>query len=161
MKEIALNHGRTALVDDEDFAWLSKCKWYAWEKPNRNTAYALRAEGKKPNRHTISMHREIMNVLPGIYIDHIDGNGLNNQKKNLRLCASSENQMNSKLRRNSKSGLKGVSFKKEQGKWVAQIQAHKKRKHIGYFNTKEEAAKAYDETARELFGEFANTNGSD
>jgi hypothetical protein len=154
MKEIQLTQGMIALVDDEDFECLNKFKWVVYNKSNRNTCYAMRRHGTT----SVLLHREILNILPGIDVDHKDGNGLNNQKSNLRICTTTQNQMNAMLRKDSTSGFKGVSWKKDRNKWAAQIQINKKRKCLGYFPTKEEAAVKYNQVASELYGEFARLN---
>ncbi len=146
MKEIQLTQNKTALVDDEDFEMLSKFKWYAYFG---NSWYA------KTNIKCQSVHMHQLLLPNVIMIDHIDRNGLNNQRENLRVCTHTQNQSNSGPR---KGKYKGVSYKKEQNRFVAQIQKHGKKVHIGYFNIETEAALAYDEAARVLFGEFAYLN---
>ena len=159
MKEIKLgqfgkNKGvYVALVDDEDFERLNSFSWYA--QKGGNTFYAqrcIKVNGKKVN---IRMHREILN---GSIIDHIDRNGLNNQKSNLRVCTTSENAMNMRKHKKSKSNYKGVCFHKLEKKWVAQIKINRKGFYLGYFMSEVDAARAYNSKAVELFGEFANLN---
>lgn len=115
------------------------------------------------------MHRYILdlgcdNTYTDPVIDHIDGNGLNNTKSNLRLCNRSQNAMNKKLKSNSKTGWRGVTRPKTKNyklkkPWKAYIRPKGQSFiTIGYYKTAEEAAKAYDEKAKELFGEFAKLN---
>jgi hypothetical protein len=101
------------------------------------------------------MHWEMMN---GKYIDHLDGNGLNNQRSNLRFATKSENGMNRQKQENTTSIYKGVSWHKHNRKWVAYITINGKRSHLGYFISEVDAAKVYNQKAIELFCEFANLN---
>lgn len=146
-KEILLSGGQVALVDDEDYDQLSQYTWKASRKGN--TVYAERSRKL--------MHREIMNALPNMEVDHIDGNGLNNTRSNLRLCSHAENLRNQKMAKSNKTGFKGVMPYYKNG-FRAMIYFEGKSIHIGVYGTAEEAAKAYDRKAIELFGEFARTN---
>jgi hypothetical protein len=149
MKEIKLTQGKVALVDDEDFEYLNQWKWHA-HKDRLNYWYAIRTvSGKR-----IPMHRQIMNTPKDRQVDHIDHNGLNNQRSNLRNCTRSQNQMNRKAF--GKSKYIGVNFKSN--KIVAQIHVHGKKYHLGYFNTEEAAAIARDIASKKYYGEFANLN---
>jgi hypothetical protein len=103
------------------------------------------------------MHRELLNTSAGEIVDHVDGNGLNNTKSNIRLCTSSQNKMNHHARK-SKSGYKGVAWQASGNKWQAQIQTHSTCSYLGVFFCLIKAAKAYDKAATERFGEFANLN---
>lgn len=163
MKKIKLTQGKYALIDEEDFDLISQYKWYA--KKIGNTFYAARAitvQGQNKHKNikrkqkTIIMHREIMKnkLKQNQEIDHINGNGLDNRKCNLRLCNRSENMMNQRIKKGT-SQYKGVRWDK---KWRAQITYNKKQKHLGFFNNEIDAAKAYDKKAKELFGEFAKLN---
>ena len=89
-------------------------------------------------------------------IDHIDGNRANNAIENLRPATNSQNQQNRAKQKTNTSGYKGVHWRKDAGKWQAQIAINGKRKHLGYFDTAEQAHEAYCKTAIELHGEFAN-----
>lgn len=150
MKEIELNHGKVAQVDDEDYERLNKHKWYAHEQCY--TYYALRTR----NKTNICMHREILSVPLGMEMDHRDMNGLNNQKYNLRICTKSQNQANIKPRRGSSSKFKGVS--KTRRKWKAEIQIRGQRIYLGRFEIERDAALAYNDAAIRYFGEFARPN---
>jgi hypothetical protein len=156
MKEIKLTQNKVALVDDEDFERLKGFHWYT--RKTGNLFYAVYKIKKSQKSTTFYMHRIILQVLTGVPVDHVDGNGLNNQKVNLRLCTHQENMQNRKTQKNNKSGLKGVSWHKNEEKWRAVIKAEGKYKHLGYFPTKELAALAYNEAAVKYFGEFARTN---
>ena len=146
MKQIPLGKsGKFALVDDADFDWLSQLKW-------RDSCNGYASSGVK----SIKMHRLIMQTPKGMHTDHIDGNGLNNQRSNLRICTQSQNGMNRGAQINSTSGNKGV-FKRGK-RWKSQIKVGKKIKYLGYFASKTEAAIAYNKAALEHFGEFARLN---
>lgn len=140
MKEIILTQGKVALVDDDDFERIRHFHWYARKTRNKfYAAYKVKKQGKST---TFYMHREIMNYPEGMHIDHIDGNGLNNQRSNLRICTCQENQRNRHgAQSNSKSGVKGVSWHKTSGKWRAVIKVNGKHKQIGEYKTISEASK--------------------
>jgi len=155
MKEIPLTRGLVAQVDDDDYEYLNQWKWYALK--SRSTYYAKRHYMIGVQKQaTISMHRLIMNTPNDMQVDHIDHNGLNNQKSNLRNCTPSQNHMNKKPQGESK--YLGVSFHKVVGKFVSLINVNKKRLCLGYYESEEDAARAYDKAAIEYFGEFANLN---
>lgn len=161
MAEINLTQGKTALIDDEDFESLSKFKWHAYK--NRNKWYAKRAlpkNGKHDKQHGVKMHRVILNVSDSkTQVDHINGNGLDNRKENLRPATIAQNTQNRDRTVKNKSGYKGV---RQRGKkWTATIAWNGKQYYIGTFKTKEEAAKAYDTAALKIFGEFARLNFPD
>lgn len=158
MKEIKLTQGQVALVDDEDFEYLNQFKWYA-QKDN-NTFYAgTNTSGKGDlKRKVIWMHRVLLNVTDSkILVDHIDHNGLNNQKSNIRVATYAQNSRNKRPCKNTSSKYKGVTYRRL-NKWEASIRLFKKYKYIGIFSTEIEAAKAYDEMAKLHYGEFACLN---
>jgi hypothetical protein len=155
MKEIQLTRNKVALVDNEDFEWLSTLNWFA--KPHHGNWYAIGNIGRDDKtRYTCSMHRFILKPPKYIAIDHIDTNGLNNQRSNLRICTNSQNAMNRKISRVNTTGFKGVYS--ENNKWRAQIKMNQKIFFIGMFSDKIAAAHAYDQKAIELFGEFSRLN---
>jgi hypothetical protein len=155
--EISLTRGMVVIVDNADFDWLNQFKWYAHEA--RNTFYAarkeLRADGKE---HMLKMHRLIMDAQPKMIVDHRDGNGLNNQRLNLRVASDQQNKCNRPAQSNNTSGFKGVSWSKASGKWLAQIASNGEHKYLGLYLTPLDAAYAYNEAAKELHGEFARLN---
>lgn len=157
MKEIPLTQGQVALVDDCDYALVSCFKWCAWKSKHHKTFYAvtnvLLANGK---RSTMFMHRFLLNAPPHLESDHIDGNGLNNQRGNLRFCTSAQNNFNMRTQRKRSSPYKGVS--PNGVGWLARIGCGGKRFCLGTYKTPEEAAHAYDKAARELYGDFALPN---
>lgn len=161
VKRIELTQGEYALVDNKDFAELNRHKWFLVRASNRK--YAARKHGYKEggDGKIISMHREIMGFPEGMDIDHIDGNGLNNQRSNMRVCTRAENVRNRK--KMTVNNEKYIGIKRlESDKWRAIIGHTKNGKstvtHLGMFNTPEAAAIAYDRAARVVFGEFANLN---
>jgi hypothetical protein len=160
MKEIILSQGQKALVDDEDFDFLSQFKWQATKSPKSNTYYASRREIKG----IILMHNAILQRQGFTFsktqiCDHKNLNGLDNRKENLRISTYSQNCANvPKKKKNPTSKYKGVFFEISGRKWRAKIKKDYKQINIGSFLTEEEAALAYNEKAKELFGEFAYLN---
>lgn len=150
-KIIPLTKGKVAIVDDEDFEWLSKFKWCF------DCGYAARRTTKKEGMKLVYMHRYMSNVPNDMEIDHINGDKLDNRRENLRICTHSENVLNQPIHKNSKTGKKGVF--KHQGKFVAAIRINNKKIYIGIYSTVDEASKAYDEAAKKYHGEFARLNG--
>lgn len=155
-KSIPLTQGKFALVDDEDFEKLNKHKWTFQAR-----GYAYRRNPDKEKSLVLWMHRVIMNPECGMEVDHINGNKLDNRKENLRLATRSQNGHNMPLHKRNTSGFKGVTFWKRDNNWKSQITVDGKNLHIGYFEDPKDAAKAYDKSAREHFGEFARLNFPD
>jgi len=158
MKEIKLTQGKAALVDDDMFDYLNQWKWRYLKGKHERTGYAVRNEGNRHNRKMIRMHVVIMKPPPGMEIDHVDLNGCNNQRYNLRICTHSQNQMNINKRRDNTSGYKGVTWNKWHHSWYAFIRINGRRISLGYFYDPKDAARAYDCKAIELFGESARIN---
>jgi len=157
MKKIKLTKNKFALVDDEDFEYLDRWKWRFTSKgyAARSQRIGPRVEGKQK---TIYMHRIVNQTPIGHETDHHNGNRLDNQKSNLRPCTRSQNRMNSDKRASCTSKYKGVSWKKQDSIWVAQVKVNGLRKHIGYFCSERLAAQAYDSAAIKYYGEFARLN---
>jgi hypothetical protein len=162
MKEIPLTRGKVALVDDEDYEHLSALTWHAYR--NQGGGWYARSSTlyRKNGGKSIWMHRMILDCPAGKNPDHKDGNGLNNQRSNLREATQAQNMYNMGVRANSKSGFKGVSRYSGKGgytgEWKAVIKHHRKTIYIGKFRDPIDAALAYDTKAAELFGEFARLN---
>lgn len=154
MKKIPLrkliNGKRTAflyaLVDDADFDVVAGHHWHV-----SSTGYAAATIGGK--RHY--MHRMIMNPPNAFMVDHIDGDKLNNQRANLRICTNGENMRNKLEMSGNKSGHRGVCRKKNHRRWTATIKLNKRNIHLGYFDTAEEAIGARLKAETEHFGAFA------
>jgi hypothetical protein len=154
MKEIKLTHNKIALVDDKDFDYLNKFHWKAFLNRGTTTFYAYsKIKGKR-----IFLHRFLLNPPENILIDHIDGNGLNNQKNNLRFCSASQNRMNVNKISNFKNKPTSSKFKGVVIVNKKYIRCKIGAKYLGYFKTEIDAAKAYDREAKKLYGEFANLN---
>ena len=145
MKIITLTKGFETKVDDEDYMGLIKSRWRVID-----TKSGLNYAGK--GSQTILMHRVIMNAPVVMQVDHIDGDGLNNQRNNLRIVTQSQNLYNSKKKCHSASKYKGVYKRGERYK------AECLGKYFGTFGTEIEAAKAYNKAAIEMMGEFARLN---
>ena len=158
MAILQLTKGYTAIIDDDDFEKLSKYNCHVCE--NGSNIYARRTVGylgKKIIRNYL--HREIINCLENEKVDHIDGNGLNCKKENLRKCNSSENNRNRISRPRSSSKYLGVSFSKStRKKWLSQIVINGKNKNLGRFEREIDAALEYDKFAKIHHKEFANLN---
>lgn len=157
MKEIPLTQNKVAIVDDSDYAELVKYKWRA--QRNEQKWYAVRYTRNLLGLPRVSwMHRQIVNTPSGAETDHINGDGLDNRRCNLRVCSKSQNLINAGPQRNNTSGYKGVHFHKQKGLWYAQIRANRIKFQSRYFESKDDAARAYDELAKQHFGEFAQLN---
>lgn len=160
-KEIPLTHGYIAIVDDEDYEYLNQFNWMVTIKPRMKTPYAdRRITYSRGNYGHITMHRDIFNLKRGnkTQIDHINKNGLDNRRCNLRICTQSQNMTNIDKPKTNTSGYKGVSWHNQGLKWRAQIRVNGEYYSLGLYTNKEDAARAYDKKARELCGEFAVLN---
>ena len=153
MKKLLLSQGYETLIDDSDIFLISKFKWYARICKRKIYAARHRRKYEKRGPDIIYLHRFLMNPKVDMKIDHKNGNTLDNRKSNLRICTHAENIRNSK-KHNGHSQYKGVVWNKQIKRWTAKIQD----RHIGTFLREEEAARAYDNKAKETFGEYANLN---
>lgn len=157
MKEIRLvNYNQPVLVDDEDSEFLSRFRWYLSSGVDHNSYYAItEIEGK-----TVSMHTLVMGSPPKPFgVDHVDLDGLNNQKKNLRICTTQQNSWNRRKGTGTSSKYKGVYWSKSHKKWQVSIQSpERKRIFLGRFGSEIDAAICYDTSALKFFGEFARLN---
>ena len=158
MIKIPLTQGKIAFIDDEDWDLVNQYKWWAhWDRCNW---YAV----TRTNRETfLSMHRLIKNVQLNKEVDHRNGNGLDNQKHNLRICTHAENSYNQKKHRSyngnkTSSIYKGVNWYKKKDKYRTRIMVNGKSIHLGYFASEIEAAEVYNTAALEYHKEYANLN---
>ena len=155
-KRIPLTQGKVAIVDDADFLWLNEHKWHVTIHSSR--CYAVRHAKDNGRRSKVYMHRVILDPLFNKDTDHINGDGLDNRRRNLRACTRSQNQMNKRKGPGCSSKYKGVNWDKRHHKWQVQIGRRDERQHLGYFDDEREAAGTYNVEARELFGKFAKVN---
>jgi len=143
-----------AKVDDEDYERLRRFSWHI-RKQRGGIIYARRVTSDNRN---IALHREILNATKDMMVDYINHDGLDNRKCNLRVCSNTQNIRNSRIRKNNKSGFKGVHASPTEGKWIATIKGAGQARYLGTFDRKRDAARAYDLAAVEHYGEFACTN---
>lgn len=137
------------LLDDEDYQKVKESAYWLTNTKSKAVQVTIK-------RKTMSLANFILDLEPGILIDHIDRNPFNNQKSNFRICDHQQNNFNKGPYDGRR--YKGVSYYKRDNTWSAQITKTYKKYHIGYFDTEIEAAKAYDKYAKELHGEFAYLN---
>lgn len=156
MKEILLTKGYVAIVDDDMYDDLSQYKWRVQE--GKHTCYAVRAKMILGKRYSISMHRYVLDCINlRMCVDHVNDNGLDNRKSNLRICSYSDNQHN-KRSFHGTSVHKGIFFHSKRNKWRAQICFDNKTCYIGDYDSETDAAMAYNRSALQKFGEFARLN---
>jgi hypothetical protein len=159
--EISLTQGKIAVIDDVDWPLVAPFKWYAQREPNGR--WYARATVWNPETKTvskISMHRVILGVS-GFEnkVDHRDGDGLKNTRENLRACTNAQNIRNRpKDSVPTASRFKGVTWSRRNQRWFARICFDGKQIHLGSFRIEEDAARAYNEAATRLFGDFARLN---
>jgi hypothetical protein len=161
-REIVLTRGFVTLVDDADFDWLNQWHWRALGGYTRgNKPYAARSVprqeqyGKQAN---LNMHRLIMNAPDGLFVDHINGDTMDNRRENLRLATGQQNMRNQRPHADSRSRFLGVTWHGKLRKWQVTINTGDRGLYLGVFADETTAALVYDTKARELFGEFANCN---
>lgn len=150
MAEIILRNGEICLVDEDDYIVLSAFLWRV-----DYGGYVVKSGGPR----FVQMHQLIMNTIElptSVYVDHENGDKLDNRKCNLRICTNSQNQANRHILQGTYSSYRGVTWHKGVGKWQAQIKVNQKSIYLGVFSTEIEAAQAYVAAAKQYFGKFAN-----
>jgi len=159
-RKIPLTQGKYAIVDPQRYEELAKYKWFAVR--SERGYYALRmtkAKKGKVKQKGVRMHRVILKPTNGKFIDHINHNGLDNRRANLRFCTTQQNTWNKRKQRgNYSSKYKGVTWLRSEKKWQVRIVCNGRQISLGYFDDEKEAARAYDAKAEELFGEYASLN---
>lgn len=151
---------RTVYIDDEDYDLVKNHVWRLLHQPDSKTEYAMTNIKKNRPIVTIRMHILIMGARQGMVIDHIDGDGLNNRKRNLRFCTQAQNTQNSRMQISNTTGYKGVFLEKRNpiNPFWCYLWVNNKRISGGYFKTAKEAAIKYNELAAIHHGEFARLN---
>jgi hypothetical protein len=149
--EMTLTRGKVALIDKADLAAVITRRWHA----HFDGAYWSVASHAHP---TLYLHRLLLDAPEDRYVDHINGDGLDNRRVNIRLATNGQNQWNSRKRLGTTSHYKGVHFRKDRDCWYARIKYRQRSYHIGSFESEQDAARAYNAKAVELFGEFARLN---
>lgn len=152
MKEIHLSCGRVATVDDEDFERLAVYSWHLGAGGYYPARWDGRVNGK---RKVVLMHHDILKAPSGFQTDHINGNGFDNRKANLRVCSVSQNMQNRRMHANNKTGFKGVDFIERDQTFRARITANGRKMCLGHYSTAELAAEAYAKASKEYHGQFA------
>lgn len=155
MKQIPLTQGKFALVDDEDYPHLILYKWHAHR--HRNTFYARRNVWVGGKCITIRMHETIVDRKENCVIDHVNGNGLDNRRENLRVVTVRQNNQN--LHISKSSNFPGVCWDKNRHKWISFIKIRGRRKYLGRFTHEIDAFNAYKNAVERLTGESVLQSG--
>jgi hypothetical protein len=159
---IPLTHGYETIVDASDLELVVKYDWFARVRRKADgsirTVYAVRSEKVARKVRMVGIHRAILNAPDSHEVDHIDGDGLNNRRSNLRLASRAQNQKNRARPVSNSSGVKGVTWHAARGKWQAQISADNKHYNLGRFDKIEDAAAAYAAASAKLHGEFGRVS---
>lgn len=150
MKKIKLTKNKYAIIDRDDYNLVNTFRWHF------SNGYALKNK-TKDNKYRL-MHRLILDANPNETIDHINGNGLDNRRRNLRICSQGQNTKNSSKHKDGTSMYKGVHFHKPSGRWRAQICVNYQRISLGCFKSQMDAAIAYDLAALRYHGAYCRLN---
>jgi hypothetical protein len=144
------------LIDDDVYEKICLDSWFITKNRNGRTGYAAKSIWTTGGNKRVYLHRLIAEADDGSVVDHINGNTLDNRRENLRVVDASINEQNKKPY--GESDLKGVHFNKYAGKWQSKITKDGKQRHLGYFESKEDAARMYNFWALDLYGENAYIN---
>jgi hypothetical protein len=153
---IPLNRGKHALVDLADLPRVAAYRWYANYSDRRWRALRSYREGGR--QHTRSLSHEILGLPPAVRVAHVNADGLDNRRANLRRSSATADGAKRRLNRNNRSGYRGVSWYAPLGKWRAEINGKPRHRHLGYYDTAEQAAEAWDKAAWERWGAAARLN---
>jgi hypothetical protein len=162
IKKLKLSQGGYAIVDAEDYDKLRKYNWYllvSYDQWYERFSTPCIAAYDSNLRTTLLLHRAVLDLKPGdkVFVDHRSGNSFDNRKVNLRFCSAAQNQQNRRKSKKTANKYKGV-YSVGKRRWRSCIKVGEKQLHLGVFNHEEEAARAYDEAAREHFADFARCN---
>jgi hypothetical protein len=152
---VTLTQGRESIIDTADVPLVAGRNWCVLSRGG--LSHALRTEYIGTKKRQLYLHRRLMNEPEGLQIDHIDGDGLNNRRYNLRVATCAQNNLNTRRRCNNKSGFKGVSWDRDRGKFRAYIKINNKQTHLGMFTSPEEAHAAYCLASQKYHGQFGRT----
>ncbi len=159
MAEFSLPCGARVLLDDADYHLVGESSWFALRTAASRTVYVVRefyiTPGRRGRRRVEQMHRVIMQPRKNETVDHINGNGLDNRRENLRICSTRQNAWNARLSKANTSGVKGVCWAAREGKWLARVYDNRKVVWGGYFSCLAEAKAAIMAARERLHGEFA------
>jgi hypothetical protein len=155
---VPLTRGQVAIVDLDDFTWVSQWNWSALWIPSKHGFYAVRSAVIEGKKRCLYLHRELLQCSPDEYTDHRDGNSLDCRRSNIRRCRPIDNTRNRGVQTVNTSGLKGVSFDRFRNKWKSRINVDGKEIFLGRFANSMDAAIAYNNAAREYYGDFAWLN---
>jgi hypothetical protein len=151
--QIQLTKGKFAIVDYEDYIILSKFNWHCV-----GGRYAARSVGGRDNKKMEYLHRVVAGAGDGDVVDHINGNPLDNRRSNLRVGTQQQNIYNQSVRKNNKSGYRGVAWQDDAKKWEVRIHKEGTKHYLGLFKCKHDAARVYNFWAHDLYGEYAKLN---
>lgn len=151
---VPLTKGYTAIIDAEDVPLVADYNWFAQVERRADGNIARVYAVRHAMRRAVLLHRFLAQTPDGLETDHIDGNGLNNRRSNLRQATQAQNRQNARTRVDNAAGIKGVCWHGHSRKWLAQIRVDGKQRHLGIFKCRTAAAFAYAKASRKLHGEF-------
>lgn len=156
-------NGCEVLIDEEDLEIVAPYRWEVKaSRSGKGSIYVYARDFLRPDgRHRVAMHRLLLNPPTSSVVDHINRNGLDNRRQNLRIATRTQNQANRRLPSVNTSGYRGIYFSKRKNRWIARVSIGHKHNYLGSFHSPAEAAMAYDVAARHLYGEFAALNFPD